>query len=373
MKPRVLLVLTLLGGAGLSVWSSGLAIGASQAIRVANWSGGAVFKGPGKQFDRCSAASTNAGGMAIAYAMDRQLRWSLAISNPAWAFIDGFSLSITLNLDGRPFRGRALVRESSTLQIEVEDQVSLFATLRMAAQLRATAGGLAIEFDLANSSEVLSVVAQCALRQVSAAARGTTKTPAGKVKLARIEPSRDAAALTEAAGVAHAIKDHAGIAGFRVLAAVDGLPGSLAAVGWNAESAAGSVMILPPSGAARIADVRDRVIEFEQRKCRGEYFFIAAGEMIGRAGPARVYAACKMPESTAITYYTAVPRNKGGTYVVTNTSGQGFALTLQRQTETADAKLRGAVWEALRRVDQEPAPEVREKSVEDRQKTSPEQ
>jgi hypothetical protein len=352
------IALTLVGCVGLGVLSWRPAIGAPHAIKAANWSGGAVFTGGGKQFDRCSATSTNAKGMAITYAMDSQLRWSLAISNPDWTFTDDFSLSINLSLDGRPFRGRALVRESKWLLIQVDDQIALFAGLRMAAQLRATAGGLVIEFDLANSSEALSAVAQCALRQGSSSASGGPKNPA-KGKSIRVESVPDAGAQKEVLGFANAIKGHASIGGFRVLPVADSLPGSLAAVGWSAESAAGVVMIVPPNTAARPGEVKSRAIEYEQRKCRGEYFFASDIATLEQAEVARVYVACKMPESTAITYYTAVPRTKGGAYVVTNASGQGFALILQRQTETADGKLRGAILEALRRFDQ--GPEARER------------
>ena len=133
------------------------------------------------------------------------------------------------------------------------------------------------------------------------------------------------------------------------MAAADGLPGSIAAVGWKAELAGGGVTILPASAVARVIDVRNQIIEFEQRRCRGEYFFVTAVETIEQVEVVRVYVACKMPESTAIAYYTAVPRSKGGAYVATSASGQGFALILQREAETADAKLRGAVVEALRK------------------------
>jgi hypothetical protein len=307
--------------------------------------------------------------MAITYAMDHQLRWSLAMSNPEWAFTNDFSLSINLDLDGRPFRGRALVRENSSLQIEMEDQIALFATLRMAAKVRATAGGLTIELDLANSSEALSAVAQCALKQVGLGARGGNSPVKGKS--ARIASARDAEAQKEAAGFASAIKERAGIGGFRVLAGAEGLPGSIAAVGWKAESAGGGVTILPASAAARVIDVRNQVIELEQRRCRGEYFFVTAVETIEQVEVGRVYVACKMPELTAITYYTAVPRSKGGAYVATSASEQGFVLILQRETETADARLRGAVVEALRRSDQQ-TPDIREKSAADGETTRPE-
>ena len=347
LKSLLILVLALVSCGALVALTSRLATAAPNTIKAANWSGGAVFRGPGKQFDRCSAASANANGMAITYAMDRQLRWSLAISNAEWSFTNDFSLSINLDLDGRPFRGRALVRENSSLQIEMEDQIALFATLRMAAKMRATAGGLTIELDLANSSEALSAVAQCALKQIGLGARGGN--PPVKGKSAGIESSRDAEAQKEAGGFATAIKERAGIGGFRVLAARDGLPGSIAAVGWKAELAGGGVTILPASAVARVIDVRNQIIEFEQRRCRGEYFFVTAVETIEQVEVVRVYVACKMPESTAIAYYTAVPRSKGGAYVATSASGQGFALILQREAETADAKLRGAVVEALRK------------------------
>ena len=227
------IALTLVGSVGLGVLLWRPAAGAPHTIKAANWSGGAVFTGGGKQFDRCSATSTNAKGMAITYAMDSQLRWSLAISNPDWTFTNDFSLSIDLNIDGRPFRGRALVRENKSLLIQVNDQIALFAALRIAAQLRATAGGLAIEFDLANSSEALSAVAQCALKQASAGTSGTKTNPKGKA--ARVEPIQDPAAQKEVLGFAHTMKAYGNIGSFRVLPAGDGLPGSLAAVGWSAE------------------------------------------------------------------------------------------------------------------------------------------
>ena len=223
-----LILVAMLGGAGLSA-SATQAGAAPAAIRVLNWSGGPVFKGPAKQFDHCAVTSTNKDGIAMTYAIDRQLRWYLRISNPAWTFTNDFGLSVSLALDGRRFRGRAIVRENSSLEMEVEDPISLFATLRMAVQLRVTAGGLATEFDLANSSEVLAAVAQCALRH------GTTQRSAkGGKKGGRPEANQDPAAQREATALANALRDHAGIATFRVEAAVDGLPGARAAVGWNA-------------------------------------------------------------------------------------------------------------------------------------------
>jgi len=105
LKALLILVLALVSCGALVALTNRLATAAPNTIKAANWSGGAVFRGPGKQFDRCSAASANANGMAITYAMDRQLRWSLAISNAEWSFTNDFSLSINLDLDGRPFRG----------------------------------------------------------------------------------------------------------------------------------------------------------------------------------------------------------------------------------------------------------------------------
>ena len=130
--------------------------------------------------------------------------------------------------------------------------------------------------------------------------------------------------------------------------------------------------ILPPNGAAKVIDVRNQIIEFEQRRCRGEYFFATAVETIEQFEVVRVYVACKMPKSTAITYYAAVPRSKGGAYVATSASGQGFALILQRETETADARLRGHSWKRCESLTGNGRPIPAEKSAGDGETPRPE-
>ena len=74
----------------------------------------------------------------------------------------------------------------------------------------------------------MSAVAQCALKHGGLGARGGNSPVKGKS--ARIELDGDAAAQKEAAGFATAIKERAGIGGFRLFAAADGLPGSIAAL-----------------------------------------------------------------------------------------------------------------------------------------------
>jgi hypothetical protein len=347
------LTLVMAGCASLGgpLLGSAAAATAAQSIKIANWSGGAVLEGSGQPLDGCAATATNAKGMAITYAMNRQLRWSLSISSPDWSLTNGFSLNINLNLDGRPFRGRATVSGNSGLRIDVEDRIALFAALRIAAQLRATAGGLSIEFDLANGSEALAAVAQCALKQTAANAPLAGRNPGAKSKTVHTPPPRDMAAPQEAIDFANTIKAFSNIGKFHLVQATDHMTGSLATVGWTAEGTAGAVMLLPSGEARRSGDAVGKVIQYERHKCRGEYFFATDTTRQDQTDVARVYVACKMPESTAIAYHTAVPRPKGGVYVVTNISGQGFVMVLQKQAEAVDAKLRVAILEALRRFD----------------------
>jgi hypothetical protein len=358
LRAGLMLAMACLAGLGGMPISSAVAAPVAQSIKAANWSGGAVLKG--QQVDGCAATAANAKGMAITYTMNRQLRWNLSISNPDWSLTNGFSLSINLDIDGRRFRGRATVIRNSGLQIEVDDRIGLFATLRISGQLRATAGGLSMEFDLTNSSEALSAVAQCALKQTMGVAASASRNPGAKGKAALPEPPRDAATHKEIVDFATAIRSFSGLGGFRLVQASESMPGSLAAVGWTAEAAAGVVMLLPASEAPKSGDAARRAIQYEQRKCRGEYFFAEDAAVQDRTEIARVYVTCKMPESTAIAYYTAVPRPKGGAYVITSTSGQGFVMVLQKQTEAADARLRVAILEALKRFDADAAQSGRE-------------
>ncbi len=349
LRAGLMLVMACVASFGGVLASSAVAAPAAQSIKVANWSGGAVLKG--QQADGCAATAANAKGMAITYAMNRQLRWYLSISNPDWSLTNGFSLSINLDLDGRRFRGRATVIRNSGLQIEVDDRIGLFATLRISGQLRATAGGLSIEFDLTNSSEALSAVAQCALKQTMGVATSAGRNAGTKGKAVLPEPPRDATTHKEIVDFATAIRSFAGMGSFRLVQASDSMPGSLATVGWTAEAAAGAVTLLPAREAPKSSDAARRAIQYEQRRCRGEYFFAEDAAVQDRTEIARVYVACKMPESTAIAYYTAVPRPKGGAYVVTSTSGKGFVMVLQKQPAAADARLRVAILEALKRFD----------------------
>jgi hypothetical protein len=296
--------------------------------------------------------------------MDRQLRWSLAISNPEWAFTNDFSLSINLDLDGRPFRGRALVRENSSLQIEMEDQIALFATLRMAAKVRATAGGLTIELDLANSSEALSAVAQCALKQVGLGARGAILRqgsppasrlrvmPGAKKPLVLRVQSRNVRALGAFAywRAPKACRDRLRRwAGKRV--------------GWRWRDD------LAGERCRRVIDVRNQVIGSKAAQVSRRYFFVTTARP--SAGRGRTGIRGLRCPGDGDHLHTAVPRSKGGAYVATSASEQGFVLILQRETETADARLRGAVVEALRRSDQQ-TPDIREKSAADGETTRPE-
>jgi hypothetical protein len=177
----------------------------------------------------------------------------------------------------------------------------------------------------------------------------------GRSDATRGAATMDVAAVREVTGLATALKEAANIAGLRLTGPATPLPGSVAAVGWAAERAAGAVMALPGTAAPNVSDVIARIVQFEQRRCRGEYFFVASGQTHQEGIQARLYVACKMTESTSIAFYLVAPRGGGGVYVLSNTSAQGFAMVLQRETEALDAKLRSGIGAALRRLGQPPS------------------
>ena len=322
-------------------------------IRIANWSGGSYSKENSKQFDHCGASATNAGGIAISYSVNREYRWRLTFSNPAWNFTSGLSLNLVLAMGERDhMRGRAVAVEKQALEVVVEDNISLFARLAMGGQMKVTAGGLAFEFQLADSDEVLTALAQCVMRSTGIAQNTKSKRP-GAQRAAQPAPVADAAADDEAKALAADLVGYAGITGARMSSPGEGSAELRVAVVWKAGLVTGTVSVLGPGDAAKVEEMPDKLIDGEARKCPGGLFFVSELDAIDQSPVARVFTSCKAPEAITSIYYLAVPRPNGGVFLLsTMTRGSGFAGAVQRQAELVDAKVRAIITTSLRRLEQ---------------------
>lgn len=307
-------------------------------FRVANWTGGAYVNDRTKQFEYCSASFSSPAGVDVAYLVDRQLRWRLTFSNASWRFLEGYAVNTFLRLDERYLvQARSVVgADASVLDVQTEDPVSFFAALWSANRLQVVAGGLRFEIDLVSSTEVLSALALCVVRQTGIARRPNTGLG---VRVNQI--SRD-----EANAVAKNIQSFSRLAGFELLQS-----SAQGGVAWKAGPVTGAIEITDPKGVRDLSGVPIRIIETENRNCREGFFFVWAVREVDSSPIARAFTGCPSPEGTTFTYYSAVARQAGGFYILSSkTSGGGFGGVVQGQLREVATKLENAFIPTLDRV-----------------------
>src|SRR5258707_13842716 len=108
------------------------AAAAARPFQIENWSGAAYFNDQSKQFERCSASRKAANGAAMSYSIDRNLRWSLSISNENWSLYPGLALNVALKLDERTLQARGAGIGKDGFEVQVEDDIALFSSLQTA-------------------------------------------------------------------------------------------------------------------------------------------------------------------------------------------------------------------------------------------------
>src|SRR5262250_1112216 len=135
-------------------------------LQIGGWSGGPQFDSRTGQFERCAASLNNGSGTTITFSIDRNFGWGLGFSNPSWSFGRGHSFGLALTI-GKQFqiRQHALAVGVDRLELQLDDSLTVFARLRVLPQLKATAGGMVVAFELRDSEEIMSALAQCALQQ----------------------------------------------------------------------------------------------------------------------------------------------------------------------------------------------------------------
>lgn len=331
---------------GVSVGATD-ALAAGRSFRIENWSGAVYHNEQTKQFERCSATAMSRDGVAVTYTIDKNLRWHLSFSNEGWSLSRDFQSSAIVRLDDKTTLARAIGTDANGIEIQPADEIAFFANLRTALALRASVGALTINFDVANSGDALSGLAECAVRQTGLVAQ--KGKDAKKTARSRAEQPIDKAAYEEASELAIALNEYARVPGFKLIGPISWTLGP-AGISWRGDLVAGAVFAVPAGPGEQPGQAGDRILAHDARECPGGVFFVRASETIDQAMVARIYIACKMPESTTITYYTVVPRDAGGFYVLATISSKGFATELQRQTEALDDQLRAVALIAIRRM-----------------------
>ena len=264
---------------------------APAGIRIGAWSGGPVYVGTTKQFEYCTASTTNAQGIVISYSIDRQYRWRLAFANPTWSFSQGYALNMLLRLGEKNFlRARATVNANRMLDVQTDDDLALFPALWSASMLQVTAGGLRFEFELAGSNGVFAALVDC-IRQRSV--RATAKNVPTFVTV-------DAAAREEARSLAAEILSFARIRDAQILPQVAG--------SWRAGLVTSTLDLVRVKGAEKMRDFVAHLIRDELGKCREGVFLVWALEEVDRTELGRMFVICPRSEGTTFSYLMAATR-----------------------------------------------------------------
>ena len=80
-----------------------------------------------RQFDRCSAQTAYPNGVTIAFSVDRRYSWGLALSNPAWDFVEGTTFGIVLRLSERDLlKENAVAIDHQLVEVQLSDPTAAF-------------------------------------------------------------------------------------------------------------------------------------------------------------------------------------------------------------------------------------------------------
>src|SRR5262249_4181906 len=220
-----------------------------------------------RQFERCAASLNNGSGTTLTISIDRNFGWGLGFSNPAWSFGKGHSFGLILTI-GKQYQIRqtALAVGVDRLEMQLDDSLALFARLRVLPHLKATAGGMVVSFELRDSEEIMSALAQCALQQSlparSAKSKGAPRPVDPLPALAQTDAMR-----AEASGIAADLLSFADISGARVLASNETPDDVRAHAVWRTGHVTGTVSIFPSGRSAGLGALANDLVRYGAAKC----------------------------------------------------------------------------------------------------------
>lgn len=327
--------------------SAGEAATVRHAFRIETWSGGAYTDKQTRAFQRCTATTPGANGSSISYSVNGQFRWSLRLSNPAWSFIPGATQHMGIQIgDARgAARATAIAIEKTVLELQTDDQILLFAKLRIAQKLRLIMGGLGLEFSLFGGGKVLSALTQCVLRSTNY----HRKLKSLNSTFENREPSTAPVTQKEAAALASRIIEYARVPDSKILPSQQGfvLPTDAA---WRIDLVTAGVTVTEaPLSKEQLAEA---VVAKVLRACRGGFFFLSLPDAINNSPVMRVFTSCQTDEATTSSHYLIVPRPKAGHYIFAVVgAGSSFIGIAHRAADEYEARLRAVVALAINKIE----------------------
>lgn len=288
-------------------------------FNIGNWLVGAYSNDATGQFSHCGMSASYKSGILMIFAIGRDFQWALAFADPQWKLSPGASYDLTMQIDGgAPIPARATAVTNQEVTIALQDNVALFERFRHGYQLRVNAAGQEFFFNLTGTSRALNAVLNCTQRHVASYAPSLNSNPF-IASSRQAEGTERATWRAEATTFAANLLSQAGISGFRILQPSE-TPKEWAnfdAV-WAAPSVVGIVNIIAPQAGRGADQIRSNIVASDARTCKGKFAsgFVPPTDSTGQSSSVEFFTACDAAPSVWAAYYTLVPREAGGFYLV---------------------------------------------------------
>ena len=135
--------------------------------RVDAWDAGAFAKPGTSTLAYCAAAANYKNGDTLAFVLNSQFAWGIALIDPSWNLTYNASYPIDMEVDTRA-SGAATATAIGTAEvlISLKPSVALFKDFMEGEKLNIQTAGGNYTFDLTNTSEMLPSLVKCAERYV---------------------------------------------------------------------------------------------------------------------------------------------------------------------------------------------------------------
>lgn len=338
------------------------------SYKVAGWSMGAYTNDQTGRFSHCAASAQYRNGLLLLFSVSESFQWSIGFSNQQWNLRPGREVEVDFRIDGgrqNTVRGNAVTEK--LLRARLPDSVELFNQFRQGLRLVVNLNDNApVTFNLTDTNAMLTEVLQCARkyrdyannsnrsnrgerdagprddrrppnteRNTGSSGSSSSRDTSDDNRVARRldredtpRPERDTTpppntpalgptpeSRKEATEIATDILRRANFTyEFQKPEQLTGALRDKYDAVWRADGVLGTLRILAGSRATSVEKVRGELIADDAISCKGKFASGAVPAMSGSKSQT-IFTSCESDSNWSV-YYIAVPRRKGGIYLL---------------------------------------------------------
>ncbi|TXL80455.1 hypothetical protein FHP25_05365 [Vineibacter terrae] len=334
---------------------------AGSTFASGNWRG-AAFEANGR-FTHCGMSARYRSGISMFFSVSGDWTWRIAWQHDDWRLTVGQAVPVTFWIDSfQPRQVNAKATQASFAIAELPAEANMFDLFRRGYMLYVTAEGRRFQFSLDGTYAALTSLGMCVKQQRQIAGLDPAPTPPQLRGPAPHEPQptpRPQADLPQptmeqrlqAMTVVANMLAQSDMGGFRILSDSElrTLDNSFLNIGhivWQGPRVLGMLRIIPRGAAASVDEVAANILAGDSRSCKGTFASGFTSDELGAAK--RMFSACDSAVLRVLLRYTVVAADDGVFYIFLTTGRHGD-LANRDTIDQAEATLRKAVYEVMRR------------------------